>query len=196
MSKRDLGFSLTAALVTAVFLLPTLANTGFYNRLPFPLILLFIIFPIIAVFGMFVAYFIGRKIAIIWQLAKFAFVGVLNTAIDFGILNLLMALAGVTSGVGIILMNATSFSTAVVNSYFWNRGWVFSASKRNNFIIFVAVTLIGLSINTGVVYVLTTFVPPILVKSATQWANLAKILATGLSLIWNFAGYKLVVFKK
>ena len=196
MTFRDLFFSLAAAFLIALFLLPTLINTGLYSRLPISPILLFALLPIAATLGMVSASFLGRKIRILWQFAKFGLVGVLNTSIDFGVLNLLIAMMGVTSGVGIILINATSFSTAVGNSYFWNKDWVFPEGKKANFVTFVVVTLIGLSINTLIVYGLTTYVSPILVGSDKLWANFAKVLATLLSLIWNFTGYKLIVFKK
>ena len=196
MPRRDFTLTLVAVYLTGIFLLPTLLNTGFLAKLPSPYLVLFVGLPILAVVGMMIANLIGKRIAILWQLAKFGFVGLLNTAIDFGVLNLLIFLTSITSGLGIIFINAASFSTAVINSFFWNKKWVFSAGKKGNFLVFVAVTFIGLSINTGVVYGLTTYSDPIIVKSPTQWANLAKLLATGLSLIWNFAGYKLIVFKK
>ncbi len=196
MESKDLKLSLGAAFLIAIFALPTLINTGFYSKIPFLIPLLFIAFPLVTVVGMYIAYFLGQRVGILWQLAKFALVGVLNTAIDFGILNTLIVLTSITGGVGIILMNATSFTTAIINSYFWNRQWVFSEGKRGDFLTFVVVTVIGLSINTGIVFFLTTYVPPVLVGSKAQWANLAKVLATGISLIWNFLGYKLVVFRR
>ena len=73
---------------------------------------------------------------------------------------------------------------------------IFKAKKEANFITFGIVTLIGLAINSGIVYAITTFVPPTFVDSQKLWANLAKVLATGISLIWNFTGYRLIVFKK
>lgn len=195
MSKRDLFFTFACALITSVFLFPTLNSTNLYSKLPVPLVLLFLIFPAVSVIGMFIASILGKKVPILWQISKFGQVGVLNTAVDFGILNFLMAAVQVNSGVGIVFINATSFTTALINSYFWNKKWVFVGQNKSNFITFAVVTLIGLSINTGIVYGLTTYVPPILVKSNTLWANLAKLAATGFSLIWNFIGYKLIVFK-
>jgi putative flippase GtrA len=143
-----------------------------------------------------IAHRIGKKYSFLWQIAKFAFVGVLNTAIDFGVLNALIALTSITAGIAIIGLNAISFSIAVINSYFWNKRWVFSLGKKGNFVTFLTVTLIGLSINTGTVYILTTYLGPDSTSSQTQWANLAKVIATCFSLIWNFVGYKLIVFKK
>lgn len=189
-------FTLAAALVTSAFLFPTLKTTNIYNSLPYPTILIFAVFPIVSVLGMFVVNMLGRKVPILWQMAKFGQVGVLNTVIDFGILNFLIGYTQVLFGVGIIPLNITSYFIAILNSYFWNKNWVFGGSKKSNFITFVVITLIGLAINTGVVYGLTTFVPRVIVNSPELWANLAKVVATVFSLVWNFAGYKVIVFGK
>ncbi len=196
MPAKDLQLSVAASLVTAVFLVPTLLNNGFFETFPLGWAALFVVFPIVCLVGMTVANILGKKIKIIWQLAKFGFVGVLNTAIDFGVFNALISLTSITSEFGIILLNATSFSTAVVNSYFWNKQWVFAGNKKSNFATFLTITLIGLSINTGIVYVITTFIDPIIVTDKTQWANIAKVIATPLSMMWNFLGYKIIVFHK
>lgn len=196
MPRKDLLLSIAASYVAAISLLPTLLNTRYIDRLPYPYIVLFLIFPIVCVFGMQIAHLVGKKYSFLWQIAKFGFVGVLNTAIDFGVLNALIALTSITAGIWIIGLNAISFSVAVTNSYFWNKQWVFKAGKKGNFVTFLIVSLIGLSINTGTVYVLTTYLGPDSISSQTQWANLAKVIATCFSLIWNFVGYKLIVFKK
>jgi|SRR3990167_6196015 len=196
MPKRDLFLALAAAFLVGLFAIPTLLNTGAYSKIPLPLLQLFLGLPILVTFGMLVAYLIGGKIALLWQVAKFSLVGVLNTAIDFGILNFLSAIFSVTKGFGIVPVNAASVAIAVVNSFYWNKEWVFATKREVNFVTFTAVTLIGLSINTGIVYFLTTFVSPILMTSEALWANLAKVLATSLSLVWNFLGYKLIVFRR
>ncbi len=138
---------------------------------------------------------------LIAQISKFIIIGALNTAIDFGVLNLLMWWTGIYSGNWIILLNAISFSVAVTNSYFWNKYWTFRAKQEGGnrvkeFSQYVAVTLIGMAFNTAAVYLITTFIPPVSGIEKELWANLAKVVATGLSLIWNFIGYKFIVFRK
>ncbi len=135
------------------------------------------------------------------QIYKFVIIGALNTAIDFGVLNLLMWWTGIYSGNWIILLNMISFSVAVTNSYFWNKYWTFKAKEEGEnrikeFSQYVAVTLVGLVLNTAAVYLITTFIPPMFGTSKELWANLAKVVATGISLIWNFLGYKFIVFRK
>lgn len=134
------------------------------------------------------------------QFSKFVLIGFLNTGIDFAVLNLLMWQTGIYSGKYIIFLNAISFSVAVINSYFWNKLWIFRAKETTQagkeFTQFIAITLVGMAINTAIVYSITTLVPPMFGLNKELWANLAKVAATGVSLIWNFIGYKLIVFKR
>lgn len=196
MKKQDLVAAIEIALIIALFLIPTLINTGAFANQPILLAIWIVVLPILAAVGIYVANFIGKKIAILWQFAKFVLVGFSNTAIDFGVLNTLILFTGITGGLKIVPLNATSFTLAVINSFFWNKRWVFKGGKDANFITFFMVTLIGLGINSSIVYFLTTYVDPIGVTSRNLWVNVAKALATGVSLFWNFAGYKLIVFKR
>lgn len=197
MKQKDLLLSVFAAYLTAFFGWLTLVNSSLIEKIPYPIVVLFVILPTVAVMGMAIAKKLSEKIKILWQLAKFAFVGVVNTAMDFGIYSVLIGITHSTSGVPLVMVNIVSFSTAVINSYFWNKEWVFDASKKSRkFITFVAVTLIGLSLNTVVVYALTKYVPPVGGFTPEHWALVAKVFATGVSMVWNFAGYKLIVFKK
>ena len=133
------------------------------------------------------------------QFSKFIVIGFMNTAIDFAILNFLMWWTGIYSGASIILLNMVSFSIAVFNSYFWNKYWTFrdlDKVEAKEFSQFILVTLIGLAINSSIVYGVTTLVSPMFGISPELWANIAKVAATGFSLIWNFIGYKFIVFNR
>ena len=141
---------------------------------------------------------LGQKIILIQQAAKFISVGFLNTGIDFGILNLLMWVSGIYKGHWIVLINIIAFSAATTNSYFWNKFWTFKArgDAGVQFAQFIAVSIVGALINTGIVFLITTYMVPWFGIPQGLWANLAKVFATGISLIWNFSGYKFIVFKK
>lgn len=139
---------------------------------------------------------------LIKQFSKFVVVGGINTAIDFIILRILVAVTGIVGGVGIIVLNSLSFSVAVVNSYFLNKHWTFedktqstSTNEGFKFSQFFAVSLVGLAINGGIVYLITTHVSPVLGISHANWVLVGKLFATGVSLFWNFIGYKIFVFK-
>lgn len=134
------------------------------------------------------------------QLLRFAIIGGINTLVDFAILNALSWVTGIYSGDGIIILNIISFTVAVVNSYFLNKRWAFQdpsgGAGSRKFTLFLAVSVIGAMINTATVRIITTNVDPVLGLAPELWLNAAKAAATGLSLIWNFVGYKFWVFRK
>lgn len=140
------------------------------------------------------------RFPIIKQFSKFVVVGVINTAIDFIVLNVEMAATHITSGPFMFVLNSVSFSAATVNSYFMNKYWTFEDKSNQKegakFSQFFVVSIIGITINGAVVYFMTTFLSPLGGINAQLWANVAKIVATGFSLVWNFIGYKFIVFKK
>lgn len=205
---------------------------------------------------------------IILQMLRFVAIGVLNTALDFIILNFISKALGINSGFKLGTINLIGFSTAMVQSYFWNRHWTFDAAQTidavknftrlvvvggigaagflavivgakigaapiyyilifavfiiaeivawvgfglgqkqpggalatpagKQFLAFVIVSVIGLLINSTLIAVVSGYLAtnsafgnPDLLK------NFAKAAATGVSLIWNFFGYKVVVFKR
>jgi len=136
---------------------------------------------------------------LIVQFSKFVVVGFINTAIDFGVLNLLMYVSGVKEGALLFVLNIVSFSVATANSYLWNKYWTFKdkdSAKVVEIGQFLAVSVIGAILNSGVVFLISTYMDPMFGLSQSVWVNLAKVVATGFSLIWNFLGYKFIVFKK
>lgn len=73
-----------------------------------------------------------------------------------------------------------------------------AAGDRSQMITFVLVSVIGVLLNTTLVTILT---PRLLEQTFINLGpdlpkNIAKAAATGLSLVWNFVGYKFLVFKK
>lgn len=141
---------------------------------------------------------------------RFVVVGVLNTGLDFTVLNLLTNLAGLR----VYAANFISTSTAMVVSLFLNKIFVFQHDSRltlKEAAKFTAITLTGLwGIQTLVIFLVTReFSVPFLSVAHTLQTlsgthinndialnNLAKILATGASLVWNYTLYKRVVFVK
>jgi len=134
------------------------------------------------------------------QVVKFGLIGILNTVIDFAVLNLLMWIFQIYSGRWIILFNVVAFTLAVTNSYFWNKLWTFKVKDRREvseeFTKFIVISVIGALINSSIVYSVTKFVNPIGNFTPEIWANVAKLLATGIAMAWNFVGYKFWAFRK
>ncbi len=147
---------------------------------------------------------LGLIARLVKQFSKFVVVGGVNTGIDFAVLNALMFMTGITSGLGLFVLNCISFSVAVVNSYYMNKRWTFKEAAAGlgdksagvQFSQFFVVSVIGITINGLILTGITTLIAPPLGLSEQLWANVAKLVATGASLVWNFIGYKLFVFKK
>lgn len=136
---------------------------------------------------------------IILQILKFGVTGVMNTGIDFLVLNGLLWLTKTYSGPLIILLNIISFSVAVTNSYLWNKYWTFKVKKKTEipqeFAKFLTVSVIGAVINSSVLFAVTTYIDPVFGISEGLWANVGKLLATFVALAWNFIGYKFWALK-
>lgn len=81
-------------------------------------------------------------------------------------------------------------------------GFKLSLDRSQNagfqFVTFIIISLIGLLINSLIIVLASNVISPYLESSIAPGIikNVAKIIATGVSLIWNFIGYKLFVFKK
>lgn len=194
-TRNDAMSSLVLGLIIGVFAPLILQNIG--KTLPLQNYY-FAIFPALTLIGVWIAYFIGARLPILVQIAKFGVVGIANTVIDFGVLNYLSATQHVFSGMALIPLNMISFTAAVVNSYFWNKYWTFKAGgdgAGKQFAEFIIISVIAIFLNSGLMYLLT-LIPPLGGVSEQMWLNISKAAATLISLVWNFVGYKFIVFKK
>ncbi len=206
-----------------------------------------------------------EKYPIILQLLRFIAIGLINTALDFAVLNFISKTLGITSGFKLGGVNTIGFSLAVIQSFIWNKYWAFSTEDKvgllknftrlvsvgflggvvllaiiigsrfqvsnlfylgslallilgqigiwfgegigkgdaeikasTQFVSFIVVSLIGLIINSVLVAVLSSGVSTVNIPGLNPELakNIAKIIATLASLVWNFLGYKLFVFKR
>lgn len=184
--------------LSGTFFIPAFLNIGFREYAYLLLALPWVCAPLFAG-GLWLAQYLARWVPFLTQFGKFVVVGFLNTAIDFGTLNAISVFTGFTSGFIIGGVNVPGFTLAVCNAYLWNKFWVFSSANRTGGIFhdlpkFLVVSGSGLLVNSGIVIFLTTFVSVSFVSPAL-WLNIAKVMATVFSLVWNFVGYKFIVFR-
>ena len=125
---------------------------------------------------------------------RFALVGGFNTALDFGILFFLTSL-----GIDKLVANFISTSVAFVFSFFANKTFTFkttSGNARREFISFMVVTLFGLWIlQPLVISGVSTLLTDAHLAAATVLL-IAKLVATVVSLIWNYFLYSRIVFRE
>lgn len=198
ITKKDYLIVAANGFLTGFFLLLILRFLNFSFQYQYAAALLGV--PAVWLLGMFAADLLSRRFPFFAQFAKFAASGLLSAAIDFSVLNFISFATGINAGVRIGWVNAPGFMFAVVNGYVWNQLWTFKAYRGENlfhdFPKFLAVTVTGLIINSFVIILLTTYIGIPFGISETLWLNVAKVLANIVAMIWNFTGYKFVVFIK
>lgn len=126
--------------------------------------------------------------------ARFAIVGVANTGLDFIVLLILVAF-----GVPIIVANFFSTSVALVFSFFANKKFTFQFEgkhTRQQFASFLGITLFGLWIIQPIIIEGTRLLVSTFFPEKYTILTIGKIIATGVTLIWNYVLYKAFVFKK
>ena len=138
--------------------------------------------------------------ALIQEIFRLAIVGVINTGVDLVVLNLLIYVTHVgEKGFFYTVFKSISFVAALTNSYFMNKYWTFAGKGTSNRVIevseFTIVSIIGFLINVAVSSLVVNLIPPILV-SASVWPSIGALFGTAFGLVWNFIGYKLIVFEK
>lgn len=197
MKRIDIIAGLVLGEIVAVFLIFVLKRLDYFFNLAW---FLLVVLPPMVLFALFIAYLLGKRFPTIFQFGKYATVGFANAGVDFGVLNFLMWMTRIYSGKWILLLNSVSFVIAVTHSYIWNKYWSFRARGQTDvskqFIVFIIVTVIGAVVSGGIVYGVTTFISPLFSFSLVRWANVAKVLASVIAILWNFIGYKFIVFKK
>ena len=146
----------------------------------------------------------------IGRFIKFSVVGTLGAIIDFGVLNLLVQLAGLPK----VPANVCSFTAAVISNFVWNRLWVYPETRgeslRKQFVQFSVVNVAGLVINTVIFYAADRWFlgeAGLLASPAGALASIvgmahfdlayngAKVIATGVVLFWNFFVNRLWTFR-
>lgn len=214
LHKKDLIFGLVAGVLVGILLLPILnaAKPELYQAIRVFVIPFFLIaIPV----GLVVASLLSRFLPVFWQLAKFIVTGGLNFVVDLGILTLLISffrsalgaspeLLIVSVGIPITAYSfykGLSFILANINSYLWNKYWTFDAQQpstkaTSQFGSFITVSLIGLVINTVTASIVFKSIIPFAGMTVDQWSLIGAVCGAVAGLVWNFVGYKFIVFKQ
>ncbi|WHY76912.1 GtrA family protein [Neobacillus sp. WH10] len=110
---------------------------------------------------------------------KFGAVGMLNTLITIGSFSLFLYFS-----VNYLTANITAYIIGMINSFIWNKNWVFQAkakakAKASSLIIkFIIVNLITLGINTLLLYGM--------VQYFNCHTSVAQLISTGIGLVINY----------
>jgi putative flippase GtrA len=129
------------------------------------------------------------------ELLSFAAVGGVNTALDFAVLNALIWLTHQNGGAWLFGFDALAFTVGMVSSYCLNARVTFrhrTGMSAGLLARFAAVSLVGLLLNAAIVLMLRWLVGGMLPLPLV--VNGGKLVATAVSLIWNYLALRRWVF--
>lgn len=120
------------------------------------------------------------------KLLKFGIVGCSGMIIDFGATYLCKEILKINK----FLSNGIGFILAATSNYFINRIWTFNSQTEDigiQYAQFMTVSVIGLGINSLVLYLL---------NEKLKWNfYFSKVIAIAITTIWNFFANLLFTFK-
>lgn len=124
-------------------------------------------------------------VAYLSRFLKFGVVGCTGTIIDFGLTYICKEWIKINK----LIANAIGFTVAATSNYILNRIWTWESTSQQvglEYAKFFGVSLIGLGLNTLIIYIL---------NDKLKWNFwLSKVLATGVVLIWNFLANNFFTF--
>lgn len=127
------------------------------------------------------------------QKLRFGAVGMLNTAVDFGLYSALTYFLALP----LIAANFISTSAGFTVSFFLNRTFTFQSQnsrKFHEFVRFLGVTLVSLWIIQPLTIYAASFGLGLIHLSGILLLALPKLLAIALGLVWNYWCYSRFVF--
>lgn len=199
MRLTDIIFALVIGKAVGYLIHDFLKEWGIVVGVYYTLVL-WIVFPFLALFCLWWAYRIGKKALVIFQVAKFLLVGAFAMVVDLQIFELSIWLFGLFLWPSYLLPKSISFLIATAIKYWGNKYWVFLRHEKENLVEeamqFFLVTLIGLAIDVVAFYYFVKVLGPQFSIPEIVWVKLSVIFAAIVSALFNFLGYKFVVFKK
>jgi putative flippase GtrA len=115
--------------------------------------------------------------AMLYRFLKFCVVGVTGTIIDFGLTWICKEKLKIPK----FIANAIGFVVAATSNYILNRVWTWGSTNEQvgvEYVKFFGVSLIGLGLNTLILYLLHEKL------KLNFW--ISKVFATGVVMVWNF----------
>ncbi len=125
---------------------------------------------------------------------KFAMVGTLGAAVDFGVLNLLVLGFNLPKEYA----NVISVMCAIISNFIWNRLWTFPESRgrplHTQFGQFALVNIVGLGINQFVFLMTDKYIYEPMFAHPFDY-NVAKATAIMVVLFWNFFANRFTTYR-
>lgn len=133
------------------------------------------------------------------RFSKFSIVGLSNSVIDIGVLNLFLWLEPTREVYLLVIYNGIALVLANLNSYVWNTLWTFRGRAEHDLrqiVLFALQVLVNIGVSNGLFWAL---IHPIIVYTEVPTylaGNVAKILSVTVASILSFFVMRYVVFSR
>lgn len=198
MTKTDIVFALLAGAGVAWLASGIIKDYGLEIKYLGWIMAIFL--PLLSLFGLWVCYLLGKKYLFIFQAGKFLLIGILATLVDLSVFKFLSLIILYNTWLTKACFKAASFLVATFAKYWGNKFWAFESKEMGavgkEIAQFYIVTLIGMGINVGVFTLVVNVLGPQFGTPAKIWETFGVIFAAVVVSVWNFLGYKFIVFKK
>ncbi len=207
-SKSDFWRAIIAGELIVLLALPVFKNLGLFtfffsfgSSIFYLSVALWLIFlPLASAAGLFIVFRVSiSRWPVCYQIGKYGLIGLLNTFLALGILNLLILISGIVKGLWFDAFVLIAFWGSVTNAFFWNKFWTFCspgiAKIKKEYVKFFIVSGAVSLINVSLMHFLVNFIGALFFIEPKIWANIAFFLIIPVSFLGNFFGWKIFVFK-
>ena len=133
------------------------------------------------------------------RVSKFSAVGLLNAAVDFGVLNLCLWLYPTREVSMLVIFNGVALVLANANSYVWNTQWTFKGRAEHDLrqgVLFALQAFVNIAVSNGLFWAL---VRPVIVYTDVPTylaGNVAKLVSILVASTISFFIMRYVVFSR
>lgn len=199
MKKIDIILALFTGEAIAWFFNSMARDIEFLASIPYLSLILYISLPIISVLALWIAWLLGKKFIFIFQVAKFLLIGALATLVDLGVFKLMGMVLVLNISFANNIYKTISFIVATFAKYWGNKFWAFKKTEKGGMgkemVRFYIVTAMGLAVDVGIFSIVANNVGPQFGIPDKTWETLGVLAAAIIVSVWNFIGYKFIVFK-
>lgn len=156
--------------------------------------------PVLGVLVYWLCDLVSKKFIPLLQFLKYCLVGVISVLFDLKVFEFFIWIFGSSVGILAGTAKSISFLIATFSKFVGNKYWTFEkpdkTAIRQEFISFLIITFLGLIIDVGGYFFFYRVVGPQFGLSINLWSKVSVILSGVFAAIWNFLGYKFIIFKK
>lgn len=198
LSRTDFWRAVIVGAAIALLSLPTFRNLGILSSAV--LVPWLIGLPLGAGFGLWLIHRLFRhRRRLIFDLAKYGLIGWLNVFLSLAVFNSLVWATGIAAGLWSVLFLTVAFVLTVTHSFLWNKFWVFPARgtrrTKKEYLQFFVITGTTALLEIILFHLIVNVAGAPAGLNPVWWANITLGILIPVSVLGNFAGYKLIVFK-